>query len=273
MRSDGLQPPFLGPQFPSYPNVLEIVRNTGNVEIPNLYQAYIQQLDTTASGPKPVLRDRSPVWLWDANGTTAAKKGGYYRGRLVGTYTGSLGTLPLYFLGLMCCAGPSSSSSMCSSSSMSGSSLFSSLFSSMSEGSGSSGSPIAICNSASLPQTLIYTQSGGSGGVCCVPNGTYPLTWNGVSSPFGAICWIYRGTISGTSITITFCPCTNIGLDLCPATFGVSYAPPDCGGGVNCVTVQNGDWSTCNYITLEWQFTKFGVDCCSADNVTGTIST
>jgi hypothetical protein len=99
MKSDNLQPPFLGPQFPIYPHLMQLIRVTDATPIPtsssssssSIQGNYVfaaktqQQLDVTVA-----VRDREDCYLYDPNGTDLIEH--IYTARLVGSYAG----LPLY---------------------------------------------------------------------------------------------------------------------------------------------------------------------------------
>lgn len=100
--STNVRSPFLGPKKPIYPQlrqVLQALAPAGPV-----WSAQVQQGDGS-----PNYRGREQAYLWEPNGVPLAT-GGFYRSRLVGSYDGALGPLPLYAVGLLCCARGSSSS-------------------------------------------------------------------------------------------------------------------------------------------------------------------
>lgn len=91
MHSTADQPPFLGPQFPVYPALAQVVRvAAGAVLGTNVYAGFLQQWNGGLQ-----LRDREQVYLWEPNGIFLQP--GYYDGRLIGVYAG----LPL--LVTWCC--------------------------------------------------------------------------------------------------------------------------------------------------------------------------
>ncbi len=97
--STEIQPAYLGPTTPDYPEVAQIARIYGDRLIgTNIYPAYIQQAITG-----PALRDREACYVWEPNGIKLGP--GYYDCRLVSSYAG----LPL--LVTYCCVALSSSSS------------------------------------------------------------------------------------------------------------------------------------------------------------------
>lgn len=101
MRSDPLQPPFFAPTRPQYPLVRQMVSPAfvdGSV-----YLGHVQQWDGSA------FREREFCYVWEGNGVSLTLSK-IYRGRLIGSYTGSAGTLPLFFVGLKCCTQASSGS-------------------------------------------------------------------------------------------------------------------------------------------------------------------
>ncbi len=96
-----LQPPYLGPALPAYPQIAQICRVAGNAILgTNIYPGYVQQTVVTTT---PTPRDREACYVWEPNNTRLGP--GIYDCRLVNSYAG----LPLY--ATTCCQGGSSSSS------------------------------------------------------------------------------------------------------------------------------------------------------------------
>lgn len=262
MRSWNIQPPFLGQQNPVWPEVLEIIRVTNQVDLPYCYVGYLQQQDA----PNLRLRDRTMVYAWDANQIGAPPW--YYRGRLIGSHTGVFGTLPLYFLGLRCCAQPSSVPSLPSgvSSSSSLSSFLSSLssstssslsvFSPFSSSSSSEGFVTVFCCPNPIPTTLYITISNWSWlsqdpGCPTTIDGTYPLTWDPSSGTGIGALWGYG--ISGVdNLVITFTcaggslstPCQGFELDI-----AISADPAS---NPACAIVPVNNWITCSCNPPDW---------------------
>lgn len=106
--SSNLQPPELGPQFPIYPVLPDVVRITGpgvSAAGTVVYPALLQQYQ-----PDLRLRDRVKVWVFEPNGVALFPA--YYDCRLVGAYQGPGDNTPIPIYATTCCvAGPSSSSS------------------------------------------------------------------------------------------------------------------------------------------------------------------
>lgn len=105
-RSTNEQAPYLGPQLPVYPPLRQLVRTRSRDGA--VWLANVQQHDGELH-----LRDREQCYLWEPN-AVPINPGAAYRARLVGTYTASAGPLPLYVVGMLCCAtmtSPSLSSS------------------------------------------------------------------------------------------------------------------------------------------------------------------
>src|ERR1019366_9405294 len=96
-----LSAPRLQPPLPGYPLLRQMVRVSA--QLGSVYGSYVQQ----ASGA--ALRDREPCYVWEPNGIGLSP--GTYRSRLVGSYNGPWGPLPLFAVSAACCrpAGFSSS--------------------------------------------------------------------------------------------------------------------------------------------------------------------
>lgn len=154
MSSDPLRPPNLGPRLPVYPGVRHWVRAAA-YDSNGVYFGYVQQSTGTAG------RDRTPCYLWEANGIAVGA--GTYKTRLIGSYDGLRGTLPLFFVGLACCAGStppfdsSSASSLQVSSSSSAESSESPSSSSPAES--SSSSEVSISSSSAESSSLSESSS------------------------------------------------------------------------------------------------------------------
>lgn len=84
-QSTDLQPPWLGPGLPVYPQVSQLLRVFSPSIGSNVYSCFVQQEASSL-----VLRDREAAYLWEPNGIALGS--GYYDGRLIGNYLG----LPLY---------------------------------------------------------------------------------------------------------------------------------------------------------------------------------
>jgi hypothetical protein len=93
------QSPDLGPDYPTYPELPQVVRVDGPPLVgTNVYPAFVQQWS-----PPLTLRDREPCLVWEPNGIVLGP--GFYDCRLVTSYLG----LPLYVT--TCCVPAASSSS------------------------------------------------------------------------------------------------------------------------------------------------------------------
>jgi hypothetical protein len=103
--STNTRAPFFGPRQPVYPPLRQMVR--ADAREGAVYSGVVCQYDNNLS-----LRDREPCYIWEPNGNSLSRA--KYRARLIGVYTGLLGTLPLYFVGLACCVGKGSFPSLSS---------------------------------------------------------------------------------------------------------------------------------------------------------------
>src|SRR5580704_5768143 len=92
--STNLRMPFLGNQPALYPQLRQIIRAAS--PLGPVIGGYTQQWAGTN------FRDREQCYLLEPNGIAITP--GKYRARLAGAYTGAWGTLPLYVVGLACCA-------------------------------------------------------------------------------------------------------------------------------------------------------------------------
>ncbi len=99
MGSTNTAPPRFGPRHAIYPQITQFLRVTGTADSNGVYPALLQQ----APGAVASLRDREASYIWEPNGISLplAK----LKARLVGSYTGLLGTLPLFATSLICCVG------------------------------------------------------------------------------------------------------------------------------------------------------------------------
>lgn len=97
MDSTNYNPPYLGPQYPTWPLLPQVCRVYGSsggsssssqgqaAQGVAVYAAYVQQWQ-----PGPSLRDREACYVWEPNGTRLGP--GYYYCRLTGTHAG----IPLF---------------------------------------------------------------------------------------------------------------------------------------------------------------------------------
>ena len=102
MTGDNLQPNFIGPQYPTYPHIEELVRVFGQADSNGVYTGFIEQVTAINA-----VRDRVGCYVIEPNGI--ALGAGIYDARLVNVYQG----LPLY--ATTCCPTTASSSSSLSS--------------------------------------------------------------------------------------------------------------------------------------------------------------
>ena len=164
------QTPFHGPRLPIYPQTRQLLRASSAAGPVTL--GYVQQWDGVSN-----FRDREQCYLWEPNGL-GVNVGGFYRGGLIGNYSGISGALPLFAVGLMCCGTPTSKSS----SSSSASPISTSPPSITPISASFSGVQVQCCPNL-IPITLFATLSVndliGNCQACFGSVGTIPLTYTG----------------------------------------------------------------------------------------------
>lgn len=97
-NSTNNQPPALGPGYPTYPELPQILRVSGGKVFASWAGVWVTPAYTQQFVPPLSLRDREPCWVVEPNNVDL-KVGTYYDCRLVGSFTqtgAEADALPLY---------------------------------------------------------------------------------------------------------------------------------------------------------------------------------